>query len=148
MGVALKLPVDVFLFRLAGRGLRNLDRREAPSGLRRIGSAHSRGKPWRKTQALFSFEEWGGKQLSDPSISCHRVPELELDGLSLLWIELEPRGTTAGKKNSQKNGVRLLLFHLFRPLAKCQPSNFFPLEAAQLFQPPPQPQACRCRGSW
>lgn len=28
---------------------------------------HSRGKPWRKTQVLFSFEEQGGKQLSDPS---------------------------------------------------------------------------------
>lgn len=43
------------------------DRQEAASGLRKKDNMYSRGKCWRTTQVLFSFEEQGGKQLSDPS---------------------------------------------------------------------------------
>lgn len=59
MKVVLEHPVDVVLLHLAGCGLRNLE----PSPGLSTGS----GKPWRKIQVLFSFEEQEGKQLPDPS---------------------------------------------------------------------------------
>lgn len=62
MKVVLEHPVDVVLLHLAGCGLRNLDRQEPSPGL-----STGSGKPWRKVQVLFSFEEQEGKQLPDPS---------------------------------------------------------------------------------
>lgn len=63
-GVVLKHPVDV-ICAPSGR-ICGLDGQEAFSGFRKM-DIYSRGKCWRKTQMLFSFEEQGGKQLSDPS---------------------------------------------------------------------------------
>lgn len=122
MGVVLKCPVDVFLLHLAGCGLRNLDRQEASSGLRKIGSVHSRGKPWRKTQVLFSFEEQGGKQLSDPSClppgraraGIHRV----FPAMNIAAGSLEP-GDTPGLKME-------LCFCFETCLGLCPSTSVFP----------------------